>query len=86
MCARCSTATRRAFDRALTEGLGYRAPELAAARRARRSGRRMKFGSVLDLGCGTGLAGAAFRPFCDWLVGVDLSPAMLAQARGKGPL
>jgi predicted TPR repeat methyltransferase len=30
------------------------------------------------------LAGAAFRPFCDWLVGVDLSPAMLAQARGKG--
>ena len=44
----------------------------------------MKFGSVLDLGCGTGLAGAAFRPFCDWLVGVDLSPAMLAQARDKG--
>ena len=39
---------------------------------------------MLDLGCGTGLAGAAFRPFCDWLVGVDLSPAMLAQARAKG--
>ena len=44
----------------------------------------MKFGSVLDLGCGTGLAGAAFRPFADWLVGVDLAPAMLAKARGKG--
>ncbi len=45
---------------------------------------RAKFGSVLDLGCGTGLAGAAFRLVCDWLVGVDLSPAMLAQARTKG--
>ncbi len=44
----------------------------------------MKFGSALDLGCGTGLAGAAFRPFCDWLVGVDLSPGMLREAGGKG--
>ena len=74
-----------AFDQALTERLGYRAPELLLrAVEAARSGERMKFGSVLDLGCGTGLAGAAFRPFCDWLVGVDLSPAMLAQAREKG--
>ncbi len=73
------------FDRALTEGLGYRAPELLLnAVQAARAGERMKFGSLLDLGCGTGLAGAAFRPFCDWLVGVDLSPAMLAQARTKG--
>lgn len=74
-----------AFDQALTEGLGYRAPELLLrAVEAAHSGDRMKFGSVLDLGCGTGLAGAAFRSFCDWLVGVDLSPAMLAQARAKG--
>jgi predicted TPR repeat methyltransferase len=74
-----------AFDKALTEGLGYRAPELLLrAVQAADSDTRLKFGSVLDLGCGTGLAGAAFRPFCDWLVGVDLSPAMLAQARSKG--
>ncbi len=74
-----------AFDRALTEGLSYRAPELLLrAVGSAHPGERMKFGSVLDLGCGTGLAGAAFRPFCDWLVGVDLSPAMLAQARAKG--
>jgi predicted TPR repeat methyltransferase len=44
----------------------------------------MKFGSVLDLGCGTGLAALPFRPFSDWMVGVDLSPAMLARARAKG--
>jgi predicted TPR repeat methyltransferase len=74
-----------AFDRALTEGLGYRAPELLLrAVEAAGARERMKFGLALDLGCGTGLAGAAFRPFCDWLVGVDLSPAMLAQARAKG--
>lgn len=71
------------FDTALTQGLGYRAPELllAAVQAARAP---LKFGSVLDLGCGTGLGGAAFRPYCDWLAGVDLSPAMLAKARAKG--
>ena len=48
------------------------------------AGRPMHFASMLDLGCGTGLGGAAFRPFVDWLVGVDLSPAMIAQAAAKG--
>jgi predicted TPR repeat methyltransferase len=72
-----------AFDQALRQGLGYRAPELLL-RAVEASGERKKFGCVLDLGCGTGLGGAAFRPHCDWLVGVDLSPAMLVQARAKG--
>jgi predicted TPR repeat methyltransferase len=73
------------FDRALTVGLNYRAPELLfRAIEAAHPGRRMKFGSVLDLGCGTGFAALPFRPFSDWMVGVDLSPAMLAQARAKG--
>ena len=39
---------------------------------------------MLDLGCGTGLAGAAFRPHVDWLAGVDLSPKMIEVARAKG--
>ena len=43
-----------------------------------------RFGTMLDLGCGTGLAGAAFRPHVDWLVGVDLSPKMVEVARQKG--
>jgi len=71
------------FDRALTEGLNYRAPELLR-RAVEVTGKPMKFGTALDLGCGTGLGGAAFRASADWLVGVDLSPAMLAQARSKG--
>ncbi|WP_158219711.1 tetratricopeptide repeat protein [Ideonella sp. A 288] len=38
---------------------------------------------ALDLGCGTGLAAAALRPLCARLVGVDVSPAMLAVAQRK---
>src|SRR5262245_51451796 len=73
------------FDKALTEGLGYCAPDLLfKAVQAAHAGARMKFGSVLDLGCGTGLAALPFRPYCDWMVGVDLSTAMLVQAREKG--
>ena len=63
------------FDQALTEGLNYRAPELLyGAVSAARAGQRMRLGSVLDLGCGTGLAALPFRPFSDWMVGVDLLP------------
>ena len=73
------------FDKSLTEGLNYRAPDLLfSAVEATHAGQRMKFGTVLDLGCGTGLAALPFRPLSDWMVGVDLSPAMLAQARKKG--
>ncbi len=75
------------YDAALTEHLAYRGPALllvAVETAMHAAGRRFHFGSMLDLGCGTGLAGAAFRPFVDWLVGVDLSPAMIAQAATKG--
>src|SRR3954470_5012660 len=58
------------FDQALIERLDYRGPELLLAAVRAHSGQRL--GSVLDLGCGTGLSGAAFRPHCDWLVGVDI--------------
>lgn len=94
MPAMTQTYVRRLFDQyaarydaALTGHLSYRAPELlreAAEATMRAEGRPMRFGSALDLGCGTGLGGAAFRPFVDWLVGVDLSPAMIAQATTKG--
>lgn len=39
--------------------------------------------SILDLGCGTGLAGEVFRPLAGRLVGVDLSEAMLVKARSR---
>jgi predicted TPR repeat methyltransferase len=73
------------FDQALTVGLNYRGPELLfRAIEGVHPNVRMKFGSVLDLGCGTGLAAFPLRPFSDWMVGVDLSSEMLVQARTKG--
>jgi predicted TPR repeat methyltransferase len=74
------------YDTALTEKLAYRGPELlfnAVAAVTRAAGRPMHFGVALDLGCGTGLAGAAFRPVVGVLTGVDLSPAMIARAAAK---
>ena len=39
---------------------------------------------VIDLGCGTGLCGKAFRDLADRLIGVDLSPRAIEIARDKG--
>lgn len=70
------------FDRSLTEGLNYSAPALLRTAVEARLG-QAHFATMLDLGCGTGLAGAAFRPKVDTLVGVDLSPGMVEQAQRK---
>jgi predicted TPR repeat methyltransferase len=75
------------YDQSLTERLSYRGPMLlrdAVQALMDAGGRPMHFAAMLDLGCGTGLGGTAFRPFVDQLVGVDLSPAMVAQASAKG--
>ena len=40
--------------------------------------------SILDLGCGTGLAGLVFQDKAARLDGIDLSPAMIAKARARG--
>jgi predicted TPR repeat methyltransferase len=75
------------YDAALTDHLAYRGPALlreAIEAAAHAAGRRPHFGSMLDLGCGTGLGAAAFRPLADRLIGVDLSSAMIAQAEAKG--
>src|SRR5215467_8986220 len=72
------------FDAAMLEHLDYRAPALLCEAVQRCPAAPLRLGTVLDLGCGTGLAGAAFRPLVDWLVGVDLSPAMVEEARRKG--
>ena len=70
------------FDAALVERLQYRAPEkLRAALELAAPDRR--FARALDLGCGTGLAGAAIRDRADRLEGVDLSTAMVAVAQRK---
>lgn len=69
------------FERHLVEGLHYVGPALVAGALPDEPAR---FPVVLDLGCGTGLAGEAIAHRAGHLTGVDLSPAMLARARAKG--
>ncbi|GAA0545617.1 putative TPR repeat methyltransferase [Rhizomicrobium palustre] len=40
--------------------------------------------AILDLGCGTGLSGAAFKDRASHMTGLDLSPAMIEKARARG--
>ncbi|MEQ6290849.1 tetratricopeptide repeat protein [Vogesella sp. GCM10023246] len=70
------------FDHKLAE-LGYQGPALVAAL-AREQGWPHAGWRIADLGCGTGLVGQVLQPYARYLVGVDLSTGMLAQARGKG--
>ncbi|QLP96269.1 MAG: methyltransferase domain-containing protein [Rhodoblastus sp.] len=70
------------FDAHLTGALAYRGPALLRAAALADGPRR--FRRALDLGCGTGLSGEAFRDVVDRLEGCDLSSAMIAQARAKG--
>lgn len=69
------------FDTALVEKLRYRGPELLrqAVDRAVPEGPL----DILDLGCGTGLAGIAFADRRRRLDGIDLSPGMLLQALAR---
>lgn len=38
---------------------------------------------IVDLGCGTGLSGEALKPFAKKLIGIDLSPNMIAVCQAK---
>ena len=69
------------FDAALLERLAYSGPAQMRAAVAAHLGAGPY--RVLDLGCGTGLTGEAFRDVAAWLEGVDLSPAMVAEAGRK---
>lgn len=74
------------FEAALVERLAYRGPALLRAAVERTCARQhgtLRFAAMLDLGCGTGLAGETFRANVGHLTGVDVSPAMVARARGK---
>jgi len=71
------------YDTRMRGQLGYRAPEIlremAEMILLRKTGL-----AILDLGCGTGLAGLAFKDMAARLDGIDLSPAMIEKARPLG--
>ena len=75
------------FETALVDDLGYRGPALLfkAVLAARAAVRKPAFfRRAIDLGCGTGLAAAAFAKNVDHFTGVDLSPRMIEKARATG--
>ena len=86
-------AAAAGFDNNLRQ-LEYRAPELVASALARSLVQRTPAPEpdavevaqtvVLDAGCGTGLCGPLIRATAGRLVGVDLSPKMIALAGARG--
>lgn len=75
------------FEAALIGDLGYRAPPLLfkAVLSVRAKAKKPAFfRRAVDLGCGTGLAAAAFAREVDHFIGIDLSPGMIEVARGTG--
>jgi len=71
------------FDEKL-KSLGYCAPQLAAASLIHHPLYQSGRAAVLDAGCGTGWCGPLLKSTAEHLVGVDLSPNMLEQARARG--
>ena len=71
------------YDTRMRQHLGYAAPEilLGLAVMVLPGREQMR---ILDLGCGTGLAGEAFKPLAAHLAGIDLSPSMIEKARARG--
>src|SRR4051812_9847599 len=72
------------FESSLVGDLGYRGPALLfkAVLSVRSAARKPAlFNRAIDLGCGTGLAAAAFARTVDHFIGVDLSPRMIERAR-----
>jgi predicted TPR repeat methyltransferase len=72
------------FESSLIDDLGYRGPALLfkAVLAVRACVRKPAFFThAIDLGCGTGLAAAAFARNVDRFTGIDLSPRMIERAR-----
>lgn len=71
------------FDHDLVDKLGYVAPTLLRSAVDRVRGIAAGRVAIIDLGCGSGLAGETFRPLAARLDGIDLSPRMVEQARRR---
>ena len=75
------------FESSLVGDLGYRGPALLfkAVLSVRVAAKKPAFFKrAVDLGCGTGLAAAAFAKEVDHFIGLDLSPRMIEKARATG--
>ncbi len=71
------------YDERMRGHLAYAAPEILRGL-AEMIGLHFAKHDILDLGCGTGLAGMTFKSIANRLDGMDLSPAMIAKAKARG--
>ncbi len=71
------------FESSLVDNLEYKIPRVIAEIILKDSKLDL-LGSIMDLGCGTGLFGAEIKQFCKHLEGIDLSEKMLDEAIKKG--
>jgi predicted TPR repeat methyltransferase len=71
------------FDAQLTGELEYRAPKILASTIKGHLTEEKNRLDILDLGCGTGLGGVAFKKLAKRIDGVDLSGEMLKLARKR---
>jgi predicted TPR repeat methyltransferase len=71
------------FDKHLLEHLKYETPKVLHEAVMTQIRDNLHLRKVLDLGCGTGLAGALFKDLASPLIGVDLSSQMIATLQEK---
>lgn len=72
------------YEQRMIGRLHYQAPQLLLAAIEAALGPGPRPQRILDLGCGTGLMGAAIKPLAARLDGIDLSPAMVERSRARG--
>ena len=71
------------FDTHLVNKLKYKTPSLLKEKLLVLGGVEKKLKNVIDIGCGTGLAGLQFRDVAETLIGIDLSENMVRKAEIK---
>ena len=69
------------FEQHLLHTLNYQVPEIFEEMLTRHVRKSV---TAADLGCGTGLLGPLLKRHVDHLIGVDISPKMIAKARQRG--
>ena len=69
------------FENSLIDNLDYRVPKEIKNLLSKKL--KKSLGSILDLGCGTGLVGLELKNNFSYLEGIDLSKAMIEEAKQK---
>jgi predicted TPR repeat methyltransferase len=70
------------LEKSLVDNLEYKIPKVIAEV-IKKHNKVNTLGSIIDLGCGTGLFGTEVNQLCENLYGVDLSQKMLDKAKAK---